>query len=131
MFSMISQTPTVSQHETRMNVQMTFDEETQQYQRILNKISECQILPEGGFDVFDVFAVQEISTLMLELQKLIPNSPQFNAKWRVVQNTIVILQSWQNRVHGTTFTRFNQHSRADQIQIQELMHCYLSSVTPY
>ena len=108
-----------------MNV-ITFEEEDQHYQRILNNMKKCQERSGNDAGFLELYVCQEITSLMHELNKVPPGSPLFTEIWNLVRNSIILLQSCQTRDGGTVLAEFSKLTLPEQTHIQEIMVSYLS-----
>jgi len=122
---MSSQTTQVSLQATLMNI-ITFEEEEQHYQRILNNMMKCQERSGNDAGFLELYVCQEITALMHELNKVPPESPLFTEIWTLVRNSIILLQSCQTRDGETVPAEFSKLSFPEQTRIQEIMVSYLS-----
>ncbi|MHA1744491.1 MAG: hypothetical protein ACTSWW_00740 [Promethearchaeota archaeon] len=122
---MSSHTTQVSLQATLMNI-ITFEEEEQHYQRILNNMMKCQERSENDASFLELYVCQEITALMHELNKVLPESPLFTEIWTLVRNSIILLQSCQTRDGETDPAEFSKLSFPEQTRIQEIMVSYLS-----
>ena len=108
-----------------MNI-ITFDEEEQHYQRILDNMIKCHEGSETDSDFLELYISQEITLLMHELKKVSPESPLFTEIWMLVRNSIILLQSCHTGCSKTDLLEFNKLPLLEQTQIQEIMVNYLS-----
>ena len=105
---------------------ITFDEEEQHYQRILNNMMKCHEGSGNDSDFLDLYISQEITLLMHELNKVPPKSPLFTEMWTLVRNSLILLQSCHTRCGEADPVEFTRLPLPEQTQIQEIMVSYLS-----
>ena len=103
-----------------------FDEEEQHYLRILNNLISCQERSDNDSGLIDLYVSQEISALMHELKGIAPESHLFAARWTLVRNSIILLQSSAHNCHDPAPTTFYKLPLPEQTQIQEIMGVYLA-----